>query len=72
MENLKNNLGCDAQVSEEQIKGVCRSILEEAKQMYLPSQSRIWSPGPECSDSENNRPISNVSGFSDLIIYFCK
>lgn len=59
VENLRKNLGNDA-VSEDQIKTVCRSILEEAKQMYQPVQYGTSLPSPDCSDFENNGQISNV------------
>jgi DNTTIP1 dimerisation domain len=62
VENLRKNLGNDA-VSEDQIKTVCRSILEEAKQMYQPVQYGTSLPSPDCSDFENNGQISNVKNW---------
>ncbi|XP_059483769.1 deoxynucleotidyltransferase terminal-interacting protein 1 [Neocloeon triangulifer] len=55
VENLKNNFGPQC-VSEENVKKVCRSILEDAKQMYLPAQQTTVSTGaPGYSDSENSQ-----------------
>lgn len=49
--NIKNNLGQDS-VTDDNIRDVCKQILEEAKSMYAaPSKSRDNSPY-ECSQSE--------------------
>lgn len=47
VENVRNNLG-QSSVSEEHIREVCRTMLEEAKQMYCGPLSRGSSPFSDC------------------------
>ncbi|XP_065342039.1 deoxynucleotidyltransferase terminal-interacting protein 1 isoform X1 [Cloeon dipterum] len=60
--NLTANLGNQA-VSDEHVKRVCRAILEEAKQMYMPNKTE--SNGRQNANFEKARNSQNASNFGD-------